>query len=598
MSIAALKKVTLAGKREDKRAAMAHLQALGCVHVLPLAQERPVPEEAQTRRADEAYKALRFLAEVEGERRQVTRDPAFDVQAFVEEVLDLRQKLREVGDRRDFLEHRITALEPWGDLVFPDKADLGGTLFWFYVLPRKEQAALDALSLPWEIVGDDPRHLYVVVLSAEEPDADLLPVPRVRTGSAPRARLIEELEGAEIQLESLRAERIALTRYLTLFRANLSEAETKAELVFALGQTWDDDAIFVVQGWAPARRVSAIAEYATGAGLALVIDEPAWDETPPTLLDQPEQAAAGVDLAMFYQVPAYRSWDPSVLLIASFAVFFAMIVADAGYGLVILLGFLLGWRRLNATPRQRAWRRLGLVLAGGTIAYGVLVGSYFGTAPPANTLLGQMAVISLTDFDTMMRLSILIGVAHIVFAIAMNAWSMWGRRASVAQLGWIGAILGGLLLWLGEEGSATYLLGVVFLAAGLLAVVLFTSERPVTRPLDWLWRALDGLQALSGAMGAFGDVLSYMRLFALGLASASLALTFNDLALQVIDAFPGIGLLLGLVILLIGHVLNFGLAMMSGVVHGLRLNYIEFFKWGLPGEGVAFRPLARKEVQE
>ena len=69
-------------------------------------------------------------------------------------------------------------------------------------------------------------------------------------------------------------------------------------------------------------------------------------------------------------------------------------------------------------------------------------------------------------------------------------------------------------------------------------------------------------------------------------------------ARQVMDAVPGLGLLLGLLILLVGHALNFGLAMMSGVVHGLRLNYIEFFKWGLPDEGIAFRPLARKEVQD
>ena len=102
---------------------------------------------------------------------------------------------------------------------------------------------------------------------------------------------------------------------------------------------------------------------------------------------------------------------------------------------------------------------------------------------------------------------------------------------------------------------------------------------------------------LTGAMGMFGDVLSYMRLFALGLASASLALTFNDLATQIRDAIPGLGLLLALLLLLLGHAINLGLAIMSGVVHGLRLNFIEFYKWGVPGEGKAFQKFARKEVK-
>ena len=98
-------------------------------------------------------------------------------------------------------------------------------------------------------------------------------------------------------------------------------------------------------------------------------------------------------------------------------------------------------------------------------------------------------------------------------------------------------------------------------------------------------------------MGMFGDVLSYMRLFALGLASASLALTFNSLAVQMKDAVPGLGLLLAILLLCIGHTLNLGLSIMSGVVHGLRLNFMEFYKWAMPEEGKAFRRFARREVQ-
>ncbi len=598
MSVAEVKKVTLAGKRAQKEETLARLQDLGCMHLVPLADTPKEPEKAATRQAEDAYKALRFLAPLDGARHHVERDAGFDVQAFVAQILDLRQKIREVGDRRDFLANRIETLKPWGELVFPGHEATSGYLLWFYELPVKERAALEDLELPWEIVASDPKTLYVVVISPDEPNEDLLPVPRSHVGSEPASALQAKLVDAEIELEMLQAERLALTRYLTLLRANMSEAETKAELDFALEQTRDDEALFAVQGWVPDHALDAVSEYADERSLAMVIEEPSWDETPPTLLVQPEKQAAGVDLAMFYQVPSYRDWDPTGLLVVSFSIFFAMIVADAGYGLVILLGLMLGWKRLGGSLKLRAWRRLGLIIATCTVLYGVIVGSYFGAAPPDGSPLASLAILSLNDFSTMMRLSILVGVAHLVFAIAMNAWVHRHQRSARAKLGWIAAILGGMLLWLSGQTGPMAQLAVAMIVVGILAIVLFTSERPITKPLDWGWRVFDGAKALGGAMGAFGDVLSYMRLFALGLASASLALTFNDLAGQVMNAVPGLGLLLGLLILLIGHVLNFGLAMMSGVVHGLRLNYIEFFKWGLPEEGVAFRPLARKEVRE
>ena len=126
---------------------------------------------------------------------------------------------------------------------------------------------------------------------------------------------------------------------------------------------------------------------------------------------------------------------------------------------------------------------------------------------------------------------------------------------------------------------------------GAAAVVFFTPAE------GSFWkRVLAGLIALTKITSAFGDALSYLRLFALGLASASLAVAFNDLAHQVRSALPGFGILFALLVLLIGHGLNFLLAIVSGFIHGLRLNFIEFFNWSIPEEGRPFRAFARKET--
>ncbi|WP_037307715.1 V-type ATP synthase subunit I [Ruegeria halocynthiae] len=598
MSVARLKKLSLVGPAAQKTRTLAALQELGCMHVLPLAPPPTEPEKINERGARDAYKALRFLTDVPDPRRQIQRDPKFDMDRFVRDVLDLMQRSRDTMDRRDFLAHRIAQVRPWGDLDFPPDDVLAGNRLWFYQLPLKDREALEAAPLPWAILQQDHRLIYAVLIAPDEPDDDILPAPRTHTGSLPIHELEAQLEEAEIAIEALEAERVAQTRYLTLMRRNLSAAESAAELAHATQQVRDEEAMYALQGWVPVDRIDAVLDMAQGNDAAVLIEEPGPDDTPPTLLEQPEKRSAAVDLALFYQVPGYKDWDPSIIVATSFAIFFAMIVADAGYGVVILLCLLAFWKRLDGTAGQRSWRRFGLIIAGATVLYGVLVGSYFGISPPDGSIWARLKLFDLNNFGAMMMLSIVVGVLHLVLANALAARAAWGQRKAVANLGWIAALIGGFVLWLGYMKGNSPVPGAVLMGLGVLAIVLFSSARAIKKPTDWLWRFIEGLQSLAGAMGAFGDVLSYMRLFALGLASASLAITFNDLAVSVMHSMKGPGILFALLILIVGHVLNFALAMMSGVVHGLRLNYIEFFKWGLPDEGIVFRPFARKEVQE
>jgi V/A-type H+-transporting ATPase subunit I len=598
MSIARLKKVTFCGLMTEKQSLLEGLQALGCLHLLPL---RPAPAEVEkvaSPRAEAAHKALRFLTDMPEKRKQVTRDPGFDVHTVVQHALDVKDRLRDASDRNEFLRNRIAQIEPWGDIDFPPLKALAHHRLWFYILPVGKLKALDDVDLPWQIVKKDQRIAYVVVIAEDEPPADLLPVPRTYTGALPLQAVKAQLEDDEVEIEDIVTERYSLTRYIYLLSVHLAEAEDRASLTHADQQTRDEEGITAVQGWVAEDAIPAVEEYVEKAGLACLVEDPGPDEQPPTLIEQPAKMKAGVDLAVFYTIPAYRSWDPSVVLFFSFSLFFAMIMSDAGYG-AVLMGLLLAyWKRLGQSENGRAYRLLGLSLFGAAIIYGILVGSYFGVAPLEGSVLDGLHILDVDNYQAMMKISIIIGVLHLVLGNALVAFQRRMQTTAIANLGWIAGLIGGLLITYGETGGVVSSLGYVLLIGGLVAVFLFTSDRPiVNRPMDYLWRVLDGLKALTGVMGMFGDVLSYMRLFALGLASASLALTFNDLALQVRVALPGLGLLLALLLLLFGHAVNLGLAIMSGVVHGLRLNFIEFYKWGMPAEGKAFQRFARKEVQ-
>ncbi|MDJ0949603.1 MAG: V-type ATP synthase subunit I [Alphaproteobacteria bacterium] len=598
MSIARLKKVTICGLLTEKADLLKGLQALGCMHLLPL---RPAPAEAEnvaSPRADAAYKALRFLSDMPERRKQVTRDPNFDVDKVVDQALAVKDRLRDVTDRRDFLEYRIQQVEPWGDILFPPGAELAGYRLWFYILPVGKTDALHEVELPWQVVRKDHRFAYVVVIAKEEPAEDLLPVPRTHTGALPLNELKAELEQTEVDIEDTIAERHALTRYIYLLSLNLAEAENRAGLAHADQQTRDEDGIVAVQGWVPEDALAGVEAFAEEKGLACLTEEVRPDEEPPTLIEQPPDMKAGAVLSVSYTVPTYRMWDPSVVLFFSFAVFFAMILADAGYAAVLMAGLLISWKRLGKSENGRASRIMLVALFGFSIIYGIMSGGYFGVTPPEGSALAVFHVINLNDYGAAMKLAIVIGVLHLVLANAIVAFINRHRTTSFANLGWIAGLIGGVTVTYSEPGGFFSVLGIILLVGGVVAIFLFTSERPiVNRPMDYLWRALDGFKALTGVMGAFGDVLSYLRLFALGLATASLGATFNNLAVQANDGIPGLGLLFAILILILGHTVTLSLGIMSGVVHGLRLNFIEFYKWGMPGEGSVFRKFARKEVQ-
>ncbi|WP_435100482.1 V-type ATP synthase subunit I [Arhodomonas sp. AD133] len=587
MTIVALRRVTLFGASGDKESVLAGLQSLGVMHLVAL---RPA-EEADGAGAGSTTtrNALKYLLDCPVKRHQVPDDPDFDLQATVERALENRRRTRELEDTADFLRRRIADLAPWGDFHFPPLDSLAGFRLWFYEVPNYKRRHLADVTLPWQEVHRDNRNSYIAVLARDEPAADAMPVPRTHTGSVPRSALEQRLQRVGVNLDELAAEREALTRWIHLIHRHLARAEDAANLEAARHVTLDDEAVFAVQGWVPVPALEAVASFARQRGLAF-LDEPVTDESdPPTLLSNDEATAGGEELVRFYQVPGYRSWDPSRVIFFSFAAFFAMILADAGYAAVLAVIIAFASPRLVRLDHGGRLRNLGYALAVFSGVYGVLVGSYFGWSPPAGSLLGALQVLDIHDFGQMMYLAVGVGLAHLLVANAIVAWHRRGRAEALAPLGWMVALVAGALLYLDVPGGGPAL------AAGLAGVAVFTDTRPVHRPMDLLRRAAGGLLGLTNVTKAFGDVLSYLRLFALGLASASLAVTFNQLATDAAAVFPGVGLLLHVVILVAGHALNFVLAVVSGVVHGLRLNVIEFYNWGISDEGYPFRPFATTE---
>ncbi|WP_108659897.1 V-type ATP synthase subunit I [Acuticoccus kandeliae] len=584
-----MNRVTVCGLSRAKGEVLAALQDLGCLHLVPLREAGPLdaPDAATRRRAAAAWRHLDSAPRWQ-RPWPVGRD--IDLDCVIEATLANKERLRKGRDRRDALTRRIADLKPFGDFELPPEAALRGRKLWFYVLPIKQRRALEKLELPWAIVGRGPTELRLAVISPDEPAPDLLPTPRIHTGSRALSALHRELETTEIEIEQAEAELAELTRNRLALGLRLAEAEDEDARRLAAQGTYDEPRFFALQGWAPTDAVDDIAALAHQRGLAVHVAAPGPDDDPPTLLKNPGHFQDIGALTRFYQTPAYRSWDPSLIVFVSFAIFFSMILADAGYAAVLagLVWFFRG--RIGRGASGRRLRLMLLAVLGTAFAYGVAAGSYFGMALPEGSLLSRIAFIDLSDFEVMMRASVMIGVLHICIANAEVAWRRWGTPDAMGRVGWIVVAVGGLVVWLGPTT-----VGVLAIVAGL--AVVFVSNalvRPITKPTDWLFRLADGGLSLTRLSKLFGDVLSYMRLFALGLASASLAATFNGLARD-LAGVTGVGVLLAILVLIFGHAANLALGILSGVVHGLRLNFIEFFGWGLSDEGYPFKAFARKE---
>ncbi|MAD44464.1 MAG: hypothetical protein CMH98_05615 [Oceanospirillaceae bacterium] len=609
MSISRFYKVSIAAAEKDEDRILDCLQRFGRLHIIPRDGQKTATEEpgpALSGQDKQTREAILYLHQAPDPNRPLSRWPVHHrdkpmrqrVQELVTRVLNNRDQLREVNDTIDGLKERIRLLRPWGDFTLPPDTCVEHFRLWFYLLPVNKRSALDELTLPWQIAGRSMRHYYLILISPDEPDKNILPVEREHLGSRSLQTLEEALEMREAEREDLESERQRLSRFRSLLQQQLRAANDEAMRQYVKTQTEKQQTLMTLQGWLPAADTAALQALADEEGFAFVAQPPAPEDNPPTLLQPAKGFRPGAMLAGIYQLPGYRSWDPSVHLYLSFALFFAMILSDAGYSL-ILLALLFVFRKKLAANKNI--RDLLFTLFSTATVWGVLAGGYLGfdinAIDQAPEILKQLNIIHLNHYNAMMTISVLVGISHIVIAqLSLLANRRHKTSEWFIRAGWLAVIAGGVCFW--QSLAPVYWASL--LIAGALAVVSGSTMAALQQAANAatlsgkLMSAAKGVLALTGASGLFGDILSYMRLFALGLASASLGPTFNSLAEQALNASPGIGVVFAALIFLLGHSVNLGLAIMSATVHGLRLNFIEFYNWGEPGEGYAYTPFCHQ----
>ena len=627
MSIVRMKKATIYGLRRDQEALMRALMDAGCLETAEIRPEERAqqgllpPDMAEDLASREAELqtlrfALNFIGEFERKKPALLAGRRALRRAELDGLLQRREELllaadwarrldtarSELKNRRLRLAARIEQLEPWRDLEVPVEQlhDTVAACVEAGVLPT---AAVETLTarLEAEVPGCVIRTVH-----ADREETCLFLVCHWRNGETFRALLKEYgytraafegsgtpayiLQGLQARLDAMTdtgARLLEDAKGLVAYRADLealldglSLEQARARAAAGMALTRET---FVLRGWVPEDAAAPMRQrlLAVTPACEIQLEDPGEEDDPPTMLENPSLVRPFESVTDLYSVPSYRGIDPNRLMAPFYFIFFGMMVSDAGYGIVLALGLFAALKLLK--PRGMMRNLITLLCLGGvsTFLWGVLYGGWFGISLPPVWFNPQQQPI------TMLILCFALGAVQILVGLGIKAYMNISRGrvwdAVWDQFPWM-LILLSVPLFL-VPGLST--LGLALVGVSVLAILLMAGREKK----NFFKRLTSGLGSLYDVTSYFSDILSYSRLFALGLATGVIAGVINSLASMLAGSV--LGAIFMVAILIFGHVFNILINVLGAYVHASRLQYIEFFGKFYEGGGRTFAPLSR-----
>ena len=365
-----------------------------------------------------------------------------------------------------------------------------------------------------------------------------------------------------------------------------------------------DDTVMVLEGYCPIDTESTLLDFLQKNDIYYEVNDPKAEDNVPIKLRNNRFTKLFEPLTGMYGLPNYNEFDPTPILGPFFLLFFAMCMGDAGYGLILIL---FGIGVITKKIKIEMFEGLGpiiTVLGVGTTVIGFFLGTFFGIDLSTvswlpDSVKGILLKGELMGFDIQMVAAIIIGIFHICLAMVVKAicyTKQSGIMNNLSTWGWLILILGGIITAILTISNAISIEATKYMiiAIGIISALgIFIFNNIKRNPLINIGAGLwDTYNMITGILS---DVLSYIRLYALGLAGAMLGQAFNQLGFMVLGDDPiFIQYLPFIIIVLIGHTLNIALSSLSAFVHPLRLTFVEYFKnLGYEGNGEKYSPLSK-----
>ena len=580
---------------EEQERFVNELRELGLVDITTTGWE-PTESDRTLLLEIEAYnRAIEALqAFAKGKEFKADAEPYFDGAEAYDRYVELQSRRSEILQKVAQLEKTASDVEPWGSFSRADierLANNGVTLRTFVAQPAQFEA----------LVAENAEGVTVVEINRTQSFVYFAVVTRgvVVNVDGQEVHLPEsDYKATVAEIEVLKAENEALNAdYSRIARSVDIISERRAELmeqlqglkVGAMAGREADGRLLVMEGWAEAEtadKVDKILE--TYPNLVYMRRDATIDDEAPVKLKNNKFARLFELIGSMYALPKYGTFDLTAIFGPFYMLFFAICLCDAGYGLVLLAVGLALLFKGGESMRQAAL--LSIVCASATVAFGFYANSFFGLA-----ISDYVPVIKFLDFQNQFfSISLAIGVVQILVGMAINIVmrsKLFGFTSTFGLLGWFIILLtGSLAVGLpmfgigipGFDTSSPVFYGLMGVGAVLMLLLNNIKRNPLINLGSGLWDAYNNIT------GLLSDVLSYIRLFAIGLSGGVLAQVFNSLAMGLsgLDAMPEgtpwYGMILPIVaasvILLIGHGINLFMSAISSFVHPMRLTFVEFYK--------------------
>lgn len=620
--IAPMKKATVIVLDSRREAELANLKRLGLLH--------PDIERRSDERTDEllanhelVQRAIGALpSEDEAAAEHVAAKPAADAVApgsaeSLEDTLETARAINAAAEhlrgRREALgkiDDELSRVAAWGEFDPDEIRELAGRgieIELFSMAPKDYRklapegvVVLESapVAVRFAVIWYGGSHASGMSPEefAAQPGVQRFRVPDV---SPARLRGRREEELAEIaadekELAAFAARRGALEAALEEIERRLTDERVRLGMDTA-------ERVAYITGYIPEDSVDSLKRAAANNGWGTLIRDPDPDDPVPTKIRNPGWIRIIRPVfALLGVTPGYRERDISFFFLIFFIVFVGMIIGDAGYGAILLAGGLFALAKTNGGNREGP--ALLLVLSLSTLAWGAITGNWFGYEPIGETApFSYLVLPSLDSFEPRSTQAVQ-AVCFVLAALHLSIAHLWNFLREIrekpavkafAQLGWLSVVLA-LFMVVGSLflGWAFPTYGLYMIAGGLVAVFVFSGQTEGMGFVAGIGNGLKGaFTTVFDVISAFSDVISYIRLFAVGLASVAIAQAFNEMAASVGTEGPMI--VFAIVILLFGHTLNLIMGGLAVVVHGVRLNLLEFSgHLGMEWTGIEYQPFS------
>ena len=598
--ISKMKKLAFLIYHKDYDTFLEQVRNLGVVHVVTKSQGEAENQDLQaTIRLSARYAtAIKLLEGMNVKAADKTSGNADKGEQVLDKLEALQQHDAETNHRIQAIEKEITAMEPWGDFkmeslkrlrdagyevgfyICSDKVydeewetqyhavvinHIGSKVYFVTVTPVTETVSLDVESAK---IAD--RSLSEIIQEKEKLDAE-----RAETENA-----MKEL--AENSIPDLKAAQVRTSQLVDFDKVKLS-ADSLA-----------DNKLMLLEGWAPAENAQQLNDFLKSSEVYYEISDPVPGDNVPIQLNNKGFFKLFEPIMKLYMLPKYNELDLTPFFAPFFMLFFGLCLGDTGYGLFILLG-ISGYRLIakSISPSMKPILTLVQLLGLSTAICGLLTGTCFGfNLYDINVpFIQKMKEVIMLDNQQMFNLSLILGAIQIIFGMtlkAVNQAIQFGFKYAISTIGWLLVLVSTAVAFAAPGVMAMGgTLHLAILAVGGLMVYLFNSPGKNI----FLNIGLGLWDTYNMATGLLGDILSYVRLFALGLSGGILAGVFNSLAVGMSPDNVIAGPIVMVLIFVIGHSINIFMNVLGAMVHPMRLTFVEFFKnSGYEGGGKEYKP--------